>query len=436
MDIDTLLNSLQGTAQAVASYREAVRPVNRTLSTAMASLFGKRTRKTVPVLATAVEAISAKLYVRRISLDSATGSKTLQGWLTANGWNRLERRLWEAVVRDGRAFLLVTFEDGAPKLTFRPAYDGAQGAALLGEDGPAVNIYSLGETRCLDIFSPGRIEKYALDEQRREWLPRRDAPGEEWPLEWTDNDGVPLGTALIAFGDGYSAIADALQVQADLNETLLDLQAVSRSQGWPQRVISGDDGGVLKNAHGQVLRDGQGNPVKRDVTLEPGSILRLEGKDSKLSQLDGAKVDRTLVDVHLELISLLTSVPTHYFKGQWPSGIALVTAEQRLNHKVEDYQGALTAPLESTLTLMLRLAAMFGEVAVPGQGAVSIEWFPPQVETEDLVRDREKAAIDLYKAGLISLETSLARIHPDWTQEAIELEVARLRGTMPAASSL
>jgi hypothetical protein len=437
MNINELLNSLAGPAQQVVSFREATKPINRTLSTAMASLFGRRTRKTVPVLATAVEALSSKLFVRQVGLDSATATKTLKGWLSANGWNRLERLLWEAVIRDGRAFVLVTWDPqrNIPRLTFRPAYDGTQGAALLGDGGPAVNIYTMGETRCVDLFYPDRVEKYQFEISRGDWLPRRDAPGEAWPLEWTDANGEPLGTALIAFGDGGSAIGDALQVQADLNETLLDLQATSRSQGWPQRVVSGDDGGILKNIHGQPVKDSQGNPVKRDITLEPGSILRLDGKDAKLSQLDGARLDRTLVDVHLELISLLTTVPSHYFTGDWPSGVALLTAEQRLNTKVEDYQGELSSPLESAITLMLRLADVYGEGGLPRVGAVSVEWFPPQVETEDLVRDREKATLELYKGGLLSLETALARIHPDWSEEAIAEEVGRLR-PMPTGRTL
>ena len=429
--IEKLLQGLKAQGAAYTELREAANGKLVTLPEGMASVLGSRRRKSVPVLGVAIEAISNKVFTKAISAETATVTKLLQGWLTANRWLRLERALYRAVSRDGHAFLLVTWEGGLPKLTVGEAYDSVEGAALV--EGVGVNVYKLGKHFCADFYYPERVEKYIQKDGENEWLHRQDAPDEPWPLDWTDLDGNPLGVALVRVGDGDSDIAAALQVQRDLNEGLLDLTAVSRTQGWPQRYTAGDEGGdFLTNANGQPLRTITGVPIKREVKLEPGSVMQLKGQHAKLDQLAPAKTDRTLVDVHLELISLLTTVPTHYFNGQWPSGVALLQAESRLNARVEDHQGVITEAIVAAARLMLRLARTFGGVALDTEQAIAVEWHPPQVETEDLVRERETATVNLYKEGLLSLRQAIVRLHPDWTEEQLDAEEAALKPA-PAA---
>ena len=432
--IEQLLQALKTQGTAYTELRDAANGKLVTLSEEMAAVLGGRRRKSVPVLGVAVEAISNKLFTKTIAADKVTVTKLLQTWLTANRWLRLERALYKAVSRDGHAFLLVTWENSQPKLTVREAFDGAEGAALIG--GIGVNVYKQENDLCADFYYPDKVEKYIQKRSEQEWQRRQDAPDEVWPLDWTDLDSKPLGVALVRVGDGESDIAPALQVQRDLNEGLLDAAATSRTQGWPQRYIAGDTGGQwLTNANGQPIRTITGNPIRRELRLAPGSVMQLVGEKATLGQLAASTVDRTLVDVHLELISLLTTVPTHYFSGQWPSGVALLQAESRLNARVEDHQGVITEAIVATAQLMLRLARTFGGLTLDSEQAIVVEWYPPQVFTEDLLRDREDATVKLYEAGLLSLREALRRLHEDWTEEQLIAEEAAIQKAAPTSSS-
>ncbi len=432
--IEKLLQELKPIGTAYTELREAATGKLVSLPEAMASILGSRKRKTVPVLGVAVEAISNKLFTKAIAAEKATTTKLLQGWLTATRWPRLERALYQAVSRDGYAYLLVTWDGDQPKLTVREAYNGSEGALML--EGVGLNVFKQGKDLCADFYYPDKVEKFIQKNGDREWLRRQDAPDETWPLDWTDLDGQPLGVALVRVGDGVSDIACALQVQRDLNEALLDAAAISRTQGWPQRYSAGEEGGDwLTNANGQPLRTITGDPIRRELKLEPGSVMQLKGPNAKLGQLDAATPDRTLVDVHLELVSLLTTVPTHYFTGQWPSGVALLQAESRLNARVEDHQGVITEALVAVVLLMLRLARTFGGLALDTAQAIAVEWYPPQVETADLQMDRDKATTELFQAGLLSLRQALVRLHPDWTEDLLVAEEAAIRGAAPAVGT-
>lgn len=427
--IDKLLEDAKRPGLAVKELRTATQGTPVTLTPSMAAVLGTQARRTVPVLSVVVAAISDKLFVKTVRAATATATKQLQKWLAANQWGQLERKLYRAVVRDGYAALLVTWDAyrQQPLLTLREAYDGTEGVLIAG--GVPINIWRLSEGRepvvHADFYDTSRIEKYVR--RSGKWEPRRDLPDEVWPLDWTDRSGEPLGRALILFGDGASAVAGALQAQNDLYEALLDMTAISRTQGWPQRFISGDEQGeFLTNANGQPMRTLSGAPIRRELKLEPGSVQYLRGQNAKVSQLDAARIDRTAVDVQLELITLITGVPSYYFRGNWPSGVALVQAETRLNSQVGAYQGVCTPSLEATLQLMLRLGATFGGVVLDATQPIAVEWYPPQIETEDLVREREKATIALYTAGLLSRETALERLHPDWTVEQRAEELERL----------
>lgn len=432
--IEKLLHELKPIGAAYTELREAAVGKLVTLPEGMASILGSRRRKTVPILGVAVEAISNKLFTKAIAVEKVTTTKLLQAWLAASRWPRLERSLYTAVSRDGVAYLLVTWADGQPKLTLREAYDGKEGATVVA--GVGVNIFKQGTNLCVDLYRADTIEKYIQKDGSHEWAHRQDTPDEAWPLDWTDLDGQPLGVAVIPIGDGTSDIAPALQVQRDLNEGLLDLTAVSRTQGWPQRYLAGDTGGqFLTNANGQPLRNLAGLPIRRELRLEPGSVMQLQGEKATLGQLAAAGTDRTMVDVHLELLSLLTTVPTHYFSGQWPSGVALLQAESRLNARIEDHQGVITEGIVAAVRMMLRLARTFGGVTLDTEQAIAVEWFSPEVETEDLKTAREDATMKLFQAGLLSLRQALIRLHPDWTDEQLDAEEAALAGVVPVVAA-
>ncbi len=422
--LNMLLVELNARSRKVRESHDATHPRDVVLSPVMSAILGTLTRRTVPILDVAVEAISSKLFVRDITTDKATLTKQLRAWLKANTFELLERELYRHIVRDGTAYILASWGASGPVLTVKEAYDGMDGAAAVCSEMDdstlyTVNTWLVGGTRYLDCYFDDRIEKYIALQGR--WELRRDAPDETWPVPWVNADGEPLGSALIAIGDGESRIRNSIQLGDDFNAALLDMAALSRSQGWPQRFMTGGNNEFLVTSNGQPLRDEFNRPVRRRIIVEPGSILTLG--DNKIEQLDAATLDTQYLRELISLISLSTGVPQHVFTGDWPSGIALQSAEIRLNEKVEDLQGVISPSLISMVRLMVKMSALFGG-PVYAEPDISVSWYPPEIESEDLRQGRDKATKELYAAGLMSMPRAVATLHPEWSDEQISDECA------------
>lgn len=427
-------------ALPVQSQRQAVCNKPVALSPDMAAALGavglerQHQRKLLRVLNTVIDAIADKLFVESITLDN---QETVTQWLAQNRWETLQRKLYRALVRDGAAYILTSFTNAAPVYSLREAYDGRCGAAYVYANNNsdevlfALNTWYQGTDRYLDLYFPDRIEKY-INRDGSTWERRQDTPDEQWPIDWTDNKGAPLGLALVKFDISDSDIEDAVQIQQDINDALLDLLATSRTMGFPQRYIIGTSNPeYLLNEYGNPLIDIFGRPIRRNLTTSPGSIFVIQGKESQFGQLGQATADTSVLDKLLHLLSLVTTVPTFYFTGgDIPSGVALIQAESRLNSKVEDHQGELTPAVEALLRLSLRLSNTFGNTAYNADTRIDIRWASPQIETEDLRLDRmtktAQAVTLLMGAGVLSVEQAVRMLHPEWDEQQVQTEVARI----------
>lgn len=452
--IDRLLETPTDAAD-LTTYRMATTPWPIVLPADMAAAIGStfQRRRMTPFAGVAVDVISSKLEIDRekLKLAGATETKAVKQWLSDDSFAATERELWRTVVRDGKAYLLVNwkaidesqpdYQEARPMFKVVPAYDGRSGAGcahdpMTGMTAFSWNYWDDKEQEYFDVYFPDRIEKYVRNKDDKGskdnyWGPREDAPGEGWPVAWASEDGKPLGIALIHFCLDGSDIADAIQLAKDLNDATIDMLAMSRTQGWPQRYLKGSrNSDVMTNGLGQpVISMHTGRPIKKELVLGPGSILQLTG-DTEMGQLPAASPDPALIDKLLELLSFVTTVPTHYFTGEWPSGVAIQQAESRLNHKVEEHQSRLSQPMCAVIGIMMRLSNHFEKTKLKAQAKIVIEWMTPQVETDEVRFAREQAnrdhATDLYAAGLMTLTTALKTIHPDWTDEQIEAEKAEL----------
>lgn len=433
-----------GTAEAarLSEYRNATKALEVRLSDDMAAALGSPSgyRRMTPFLGVVTEAVSSKLEVDDESLRAArvADTKAVAKWLGDNAWAILERDLYATVSRDASAFILVRWTETGPDYTIRERYDGTTGAGVYRENGATVlafNAWKFKDLHCLDVYYPDRIEKYARLSEKK-WEPRKDTEDEAWPIAWVDDGGEPLGIALIEYTIGKSDIEDGLQLGRDLNESLLDIIAGSRTQGWPQRWVKGQrDPGLLYNIEGQpLISPFSGKPFQRTMQLSPGSILMLSqapGDNVEIGQLAPSKTDTATFDALLRALTLVTTIPTHYFTGQWPSGIALIQAEARLNHKVEAHQGRLSSAIVAMIRLSMRLSNYYAGSNFDTKQSFLIPWKAPQIETEDLKRERDKALTEristLYDKRLMSLEVALRELHPAWSDEEITQETTRLR---------
>jgi hypothetical protein len=439
--IEQLLTNVSAQATALTEYRQATVAWQVTLSPEMAAALGTPQRRLTPFLTTVVEVIANKLEIDDDSLKLAkvADTKTIKQWLGDNNWSIIERELFQAVVRDGKAFILTSWTEQGPKFSVIGAYDGLCGAHVeCADDEPQYgwNTWQQDGASYFDLYYVDRVEKYIKSGEKKEWMPRQDEPDEAWPIAWLAEDGSPLGIALTEFCIDNSDIEDALQIGRDMNEALLDMLASSRTQGWPQRYLKGQrHPDVLTNDLGQpIISSTTGRPIRRQVFAAPGSIMLLSD-GSEMGQLEPSKADPTVLDKLLEVLSFITTVPTHYFSGQWPSGIALIQAESRLNHKVEAHQGRLSGALAKVVQLAMRLSNYFANTAFDAEQNVVIPWHAPQVETEDLRREREQfqqeSVVALVEAKLMSKKVALQTLHPDWSDEQIQEELDRLDAERP-----
>lgn len=164
-EIENLLASVSAQASVLIENRQATIPLQVNLSAEMAAALGTPARRLTPFLATVVDVIASKLEVddAKLKAGKIKVSKEIQQWLGDNHWSLIERELYFAVVRDGRAFILVSWGETGPQFTVREAHNGVCGAHVVEEDGEPVfafNTWEVNGVSYFDLYHPDRIEKY------------------------------------------------------------------------------------------------------------------------------------------------------------------------------------------------------------------------------------------------------------------------------------
>lgn len=407
----------------VRSYKHAVCKEAMKLSKAQSDALGSAKRHSIRFVKTAIEAISAKMETQQIVITDTQSSDIVAQW-KKDIFTAIEKDVYKAVVRDGLTYVLVAHNGISPALQQVDSYDGKSGAVTIYNSINNAALYTLNlwysdTQRNLDVYYPDRIEKYYYDTHDGLWKRRKDYVNEPWPIVWKDNNNQPLGIALVEFDIGESDITEAVQLQHDMNEALLDMLATSRTMGWPQRVLknASKETYLLNQWQQPALYDVAGYPIPRKIELTPGAILMLQGEDSDLVQLPAAEVNTAALDKLEKYMTEVTTVPSHYFNGEWPSGVALMNSELRLNHKVESHQLYLSPSVSQMFTLMLRLSNTFGNTAYVIDGITDVLWYPPEIEDEGLRMDKEKARVTnatvMFNSGFLSVEDALRYSFPD-----------------------
>jgi len=283
-------------------------------------------------------------------------------WWEANRMDARQDDLYEMVLRDASAYLIVSWDAdaGQPQWAMNQAYDGTQGVMVHTDPETDEVVFAskrwqmdwrtggdnAGKTR-LTLYFPDRVERYIqrdpkdrpdndVDSEimRLNWRTWRDAPGDPWPIWWTDDGtpiGDPLGMPVVAFDNpGGSEIDDVVSLQDLLNKSDLDLAAAADHSGF--RITWASTGTMNINATGK----------QNDIRLAPGKMLELP-EGSQLGSLEPADLSRMIATCHYWIESIAGQSRTpHYVLippgAEQPSGEALREQEIGLKSKCERKQ--------------------------------------------------------------------------------------------------
>lgn len=331
--------------------------------------------------------VTARLTLARFAVDgpataAAAVEAYLQEWWTLNQLDRLSVAVQYATLRDGNHGVALDWRDGRVVCTREPWWNGTRGV-WVAYDELGRPEYALKEWAQLrTIWYPDRIERYQADGQG--WQPRRLAGDPAWPVPWLDATGQPLGLPVVHFAafdrpndgdDADDATPDygmslldggVLGLQDEINDVQRDISAAARFAGYQ----------MLYGTGVQPAYDEAGN--ERPIIVEPGAFFRDPSPDAQFGTLPAGslqELERTLT-VKLQAVSRMTGVPQHLISGDWPSGEALLRAEQSLIDKATTLATALGPAWASVAHKATRLANTFGGAGLD-EGSLLTAVFAP-----------------------------------------------------------
>jgi hypothetical protein len=223
------------------------------------------------------------------------------------------------------------------------------------------------------------------------WRPYQ-LPGETaWPVPWVDRAGKPLGLPVVHFrniylpddaddADGAYGVSELdggiLGLQDEVNDVQRDISAAARYTGY--QMLYGTGLVLEKDAAGREIE-----PV-----VEPGRFFRSKDANSRFGVLPAGDLAQLLraLEVKLQATSRQSATPYHLItNGNWPSGEALLRAEQPLIQKVQT-MGQVFAPAWASVAHKATVLANFFNNASLNTDAVISARYRPADRTDPVTR--------------------------------------------------
>jgi hypothetical protein len=391
------------------------------------------------LIETAIDKAARRFHVSGFQVEDNEDAST---WLTQKLWGKMDEL--QGIVHTmtpmlGDGFVIVTWDAklARPRWTWnrphlmKPVYD---------DDGCLLYVVKKWSTSKrgpqnprgalvwrMNIYRPDRVEKwFSVDSEGESWEAWRDAPGEAWPMPWTESGALPtegeaddaLGINVIHFRErpkgrtyGRSRVRGMIPYQNQVNKQVLDLFQVMDTQGWQWPWITG-------------LTDTE------EISWAVGDILKISSAEAKVGFIPATDPKPMLdaIDATLRRFSLKTDTPLFdIIKGNPPSGEALKTAESGQTSYVKDQCSTLEHSWEAGAALSWRLASLFGGDDVPEYDAtedITAMWDSPETRNE---LAEAQVAVFLKDIG-VSDATLMRRFGLDPEDEAalrkLELPVA------------
>jgi len=252
-------------------------------------------------------------------------------------------------LRDGNHAVAVAWDNVRKRVRLyrEPWWDGTSGVFIGYDDNDDV-LYAVkewrlgeyGETIRRNIWFDDRLERWISANEGKDWEPHRlPMPGataavpeetvfEPWPLKRVKKDGSPLHIPIIHFpnsGEGWanygtSELASGiLGFQDQLNDLQLALVVAIKMTAF--QMVWGTGISRIDPTTGE----------KVDITVGPGQFISSPNPDARFGAIGSGDISQMLLgyDKKLSRAAQVSRTPIYAITGgQWPSGEALLQANQ------------------------------------------------------------------------------------------------------------
>lgn len=177
-------------------------------------------------------------------------------------------------------------------------------------------------------------------------------------------------------GTPMGEVESVIPIQDRIVDATFTLQMVAKYGAFPQRWIAGiDTTKPLTDDNGDVLLDGDGNPVFPTIKAYIDHILTAVDPETKFGQFTAADLSQYVeaLEAHIRHLAAITQTPPHYLLGSLVnlSAEALAAAEAGLQRKIAEKRVVLGEGYEQALRAA---AVVLGEDSLAADTAVQVRW--------------------------------------------------------------
>lgn len=344
-------------------------------------------------------------------------------------WNRfdgLQMDVHEATIRDGDAFVMVSYDNVAqqPVLVLEEAYNGECGIIPIYDRMnrhivAAAKIWLEGSSQRMNLYFEDRVQKYVYDKALQ--------PLET--VEWTLPGGEPVGLPIVHFknrarsqrkANGSSELSAAIPLQDALNRTLVSMVMTAELSAFQIRVAKGFNPPPNLSPGMWIIIGGEEGIGKDQVadafTLEQAQLVPFISQANFLIDQIG-NITRTPLPLSMG--------------GDTQSGEALKQREVGLLGKVERAQVKMGNAWEDVIGLAHRVQQAFGTKQPPAAGRWACKW-----QAAQLRNDAEVIANALAVRDAVGEKEFLRLIAPVFDYDTDKIEALMLEKDEERASSL
>lgn len=368
------------------------------------------------VTRTVVHAVTERLMVRGFICDDAEQADWAMRVWEQNMGDVMADELHEATIRDGEAFVTVTWDNADQRPRFVPHIrytdrsihngEGIGCRAFYKNDDPSEPLEYVtrrwyetiveNDLRTirhrLTVYYPDRVEKYLMGNSLQKV---RDPGDESWPIKWVDNQGRPLGVPVIhTMNEGLRCEAwDAIPLQNAINKNLVDMLAAGDLTAFQIYTAFG----FYPTTDGKPLADDRSNQVK----LEPGIIIGSERSagEATFRSLSGADPEIMIKPITqlVYWVAMVTDTPITRFlvSGQVAAEGTLKQQDGPLLTKVRKRQQMLGSAYESMFAMARKLSNIYGGTSYNEDVPIRVIWDTAETRDDDRMIERAERKMKL-----------------------------------------